>query len=272
MKRARDSDSESDQESDHEEEPRIQDVLDHISTRVSHQDARDLLHSMAASKDILLWSPTREILLHNRRIPRSDVIDLLEYLLLPYNKSFLVPGALTSFLDGLAELKVNKRLIKNKKALSDLIAKENFLKDTETDDEDESDSEDSNSEPSSDEESDSEGSHNSEAEHDGGENSESENNGEDYNDKSGDESQQNEIEQKVNKPCKHCHAHEVYVSWEAWLAKRASALVSHRCGPGSIPGSDRGNFLFVRVVIETGSLRGLNLVVLLCFLSLWMRQ
>ena len=46
----------SDDESE-DEEPRIKDFLSHLSQAVSEKRASDLLHSMAASKDILFWTP-----------------------------------------------------------------------------------------------------------------------------------------------------------------------------------------------------------------------
>ena len=45
-------------ESEDKEEPRIKDVLSHLSQAVSEKRASDLLHSMAASKDILFWTPS----------------------------------------------------------------------------------------------------------------------------------------------------------------------------------------------------------------------
>ena len=46
----------SDSDSD-DEQPRIKDVLSNISQAVSEKRASDLLHSMAASRDILFWTP-----------------------------------------------------------------------------------------------------------------------------------------------------------------------------------------------------------------------
>ena len=45
-----------------DEEPRIKDVLSHLSRAVSEKHASDLLHSMAASKDILFWTPRGQLL------------------------------------------------------------------------------------------------------------------------------------------------------------------------------------------------------------------
>ena len=53
----------------------------------------------------------------------------------------LPPRALNTFLDGLAELGVDKGLIKNKKLLSDLIEKEKGLRNAENTSDNESDNE-----------------------------------------------------------------------------------------------------------------------------------
>ena len=51
-----DTNASEDEESENEE-PRIKDVLEGLSQLVSRQKASDLLHSMAAFKDILFWTP-----------------------------------------------------------------------------------------------------------------------------------------------------------------------------------------------------------------------
>ena len=59
----------------------------------------------------------------------------------PHNNDVTKPRALNTFLDGLAELGVDKGLIKNKKLLSDLIEKEKGLRNTENTSDNESDNE-----------------------------------------------------------------------------------------------------------------------------------
>ena len=79
---------------------------------------------MAASKDILFWTPRGQLLRNKRIIPVTNIAELVEYILLPHNDDVTKPRALNTFLDGLAELGVDKRLIKNKEILSDLLQKE----------------------------------------------------------------------------------------------------------------------------------------------------
>ena len=116
--------SESSGDESEDEEPRIKDVLSHLSRAVSEKRASDLLHSMAASKDILFWTPSGQLLRNKRTIPVTNIAELVEYVLLPHNNEVTKPRALNTFLDGLAELGIDKGLIENKKLLSDLIEKE----------------------------------------------------------------------------------------------------------------------------------------------------
>ena len=49
-----------------DKEPPIKDVLENLSQSVSRKRASDLLHSMAAFKDILFWTPRGQLLRKNR--------------------------------------------------------------------------------------------------------------------------------------------------------------------------------------------------------------
>ena len=62
------------------------------------------------------WTPRGQLLRNKHIIPVTNITELVEYVILP--------RALNTFLDGLAELGVDKGLIKNKKLRSDLIEKE----------------------------------------------------------------------------------------------------------------------------------------------------
>ena len=54
----------------------------------------------------------------------TNISELVEYVLLPQNGDVVKPRALKTFIDGLAELGINKRLIKNKRILAELLEKE----------------------------------------------------------------------------------------------------------------------------------------------------
>ena len=54
----------------------------------------------------------------------KNISELVEYVLLPHNDDIVKPRALKTFIDGLAELGINKRLIQNKRILAELLEKE----------------------------------------------------------------------------------------------------------------------------------------------------
>ena len=116
--------NESEDEEGHNEEPRIKDVLKGLSQLVSRQKTSDLLHSMAAPKDILFWTPRGQLLRNHQIIPVTNISELVEYVLLPYNDDVVKPRALKTFIAGLAELGINKRLIQNKRILAELLENE----------------------------------------------------------------------------------------------------------------------------------------------------
>jgi len=120
-----------------------------------------------------------------RLIPVTNIAELVEYVLLPHNDEVIKPRALNTFLDGLAELGVDKRLTKNKKILSDLPEKEKVYREN-GEDEGDDDGDRSDSSDSSD-----------------GEESQSESN----DGKSDNESdQEGIIEKESSKPCPHCQS------------------------------------------------------------------
>ena len=137
------STEESDFDDDEETERSLEfkTILKTLSRAVPRQNALDLLHSMAASKSILFWTPKGEMLYKNRRIPVTNMAELCEYILLPYNVEVPKPRALNTFLNGIAEIGIDKKLVRNKKILADLIVRENEIQSGDESEEGESDSE-----------------------------------------------------------------------------------------------------------------------------------
>ena len=84
---------------------------------------------MAASIDILFWTPRGQLLRNQRVIPVTNISELVEYVLLPHNDDVIKPRALKTFIDGLAELGINKRLIQNKEILAEVLEKEQAYRD-----------------------------------------------------------------------------------------------------------------------------------------------
>ena len=85
---------------------------------------------MVASKDILFWTPRKQLLRNQRIIPVTNIqswSSWSEYVLLPHNDDIVKPRALKTVIDGLAKLGINKRLIQNKRILAELLEKKTSL-------------------------------------------------------------------------------------------------------------------------------------------------
>ena len=111
-------------------------ILNKLSKAVNKKDASELLHSIAASKSIIFWTKKGELLHHDRRIPVTSMAKLVEYTLLPYNSEISRPRGLNTFIDGISEIDINKKLVKNKALLPKIILREKeFEEQGETDSE-----------------------------------------------------------------------------------------------------------------------------------------
>ena len=95
---------------------RIEDILLYLNNNVKKTTAEKILHSILISGDILTWNPQGEIVYHGRNIPGTNIENLLQYALLPYNSHIPEPRGLDLFTKGLVEAGVNKDLIKNRYA------------------------------------------------------------------------------------------------------------------------------------------------------------
>ena len=127
-----DEENESSSDESEDEETRVKDVFSHLSQTVSEKRASKLLYSMVPSKDILFGTPRGQLVRKKRTIPGTNIAELLEYVLLPPNDDVTKPRALNTFLDELAELGIDKGLIKNKKLLRDLVEKEKCYRNKES--------------------------------------------------------------------------------------------------------------------------------------------
>ena len=77
------------------------------------------------------WTPRGQLLRNQRIIPVTNISELVEYVLLPQNNDVAKPRALKTFIDGFAELGIDRRLIQNKKILAELLEKEQAYRDKE---------------------------------------------------------------------------------------------------------------------------------------------
>jgi hypothetical protein len=103
---------------------RVEDILGHLNDNVDKNNAEELLHCILASTDILTWNLQGEIVYKGQTIRGTNIVDLLQYTVLPYNTEIPEPVGLNIFLKGLAKLEIDKSLIGHGRVLSMLAHKQ----------------------------------------------------------------------------------------------------------------------------------------------------
>ena len=106
---------------------RVEDILGHLNDNVDKNNAEELLHCILTSTDILTWNLQGEIVYKGQNIRGTNIVDLLQYTVLPYNTEIPEPAGLNIFLEGLAKLEIDKSLIVNGRVLTMLAHKQPLL-------------------------------------------------------------------------------------------------------------------------------------------------
>ena len=90
---------------------RVEDILGHLTDNVDKNNAEELLLQ-------------GEIVYKGQNIRGTNIVDLLQYTVLPYNTEIPEPAGLNIFLKGLAKLEIDKSLIVNGRVLTMLAHKQ----------------------------------------------------------------------------------------------------------------------------------------------------
>ena len=117
---------------------RLQDILLHLNNKSKCDTAEKILHSIHSSGNILTWNPQKEMVYYRRNTPNTNIIDLLDYTLLPYEAQIPEPRGLHLSIKGLAEVGINKTLIENEYLLTKLAKEEHKMPESQSDDESDS--------------------------------------------------------------------------------------------------------------------------------------
>ena len=106
---------------------RLQDILLYLNNKSKRDRTEKILHSILTSGDILTWNPQKEMVYHGRNIANTNIIDLLDDTLLPYEAQIPEPRGFDLFIKGLAEVRINKTLIENEYLLRKLAKEEHKM-------------------------------------------------------------------------------------------------------------------------------------------------
>ena len=76
-------------------------------------DAEMILHTMICCRGIMRWDDRRRLMVDGHTFPRTDLAELLEYVVFPYHKDIPKPRGLDICIQGLARIGVEPRHIGN---------------------------------------------------------------------------------------------------------------------------------------------------------------
>ena len=94
-------------------------------------EAREILDAMLAGGDVINWDRQHRLMLNNRSIPNTNIVDLVAHLLHPHNDQLEDPKAFTLFVQTLKDIKLESEWVQN-----ELV--KDMLDDNDSDSEDES--------------------------------------------------------------------------------------------------------------------------------------
>ena len=95
-------------------------ILGHLNDNVDKNNVEELLHCILTSTDILTWNLQGEIVYKGQDIRGTNIVDLLQYTVLPYNSEIPEPAGLNIFFKGLAKLEIDKSVIAHMQPLHDV--------------------------------------------------------------------------------------------------------------------------------------------------------
>ena len=95
-------------------------------------EAREILDAMLASGDIVNWDRQHRLMLDNRSLRNTIIVDLVAHLLHPHNDQLEDPKAFTLFVQTLKDIRLESEWVQN-----ELV--KDMLDDNDSDSEDESD-------------------------------------------------------------------------------------------------------------------------------------
>ena len=118
-------------------------------------DAREILDAMLAGGDVVNWDRQHRLMLGNRSLPNTNIVDLVAHLLYLHDERVEDPKAFSLFLQALTNFKLESEWVQNE-LVKDMLddASDSSDSEDENDDGDDEDDDDDNNEDDSNEQND----------------------------------------------------------------------------------------------------------------------
>ena len=118
----------------------VEDILERLPKDVQGI-GEEVLQAISCSRQLLSWNNQLQLVIDNRSVPRTNIVDLVQYILYPESKDTSQPRGFEVFLDALKEIGLESQWVRNETVINALDNNENNWDTTdEEDDTSESDS------------------------------------------------------------------------------------------------------------------------------------
>ena len=101
----------------------------------------EVLQAISCGRQIVSWDDKLKLVINNRPVPRTNIVELVQYVLYPESKETKEPRGFDSFLEALKEIGLESQWVRNESVIHALDENEN---DWNTTDEEDSESDSKN--------------------------------------------------------------------------------------------------------------------------------
>ena len=85
----------------------------------------EVLHAISCSRQLLSWNNQLQLVIHNRSVPRTNIVELVQYILYPESKDTSQPRGFDVFLEALKEIGLESQWVRNETVINALDNNEN---------------------------------------------------------------------------------------------------------------------------------------------------
>ena len=85
----------------------------------------EVLHAISCSRQILSWNNQLQLVIHNRSVPRTNIVELVQYILYPESKDTSQPRGFDVFLEALKEIGLESQWVRNETVINALDNNDN---------------------------------------------------------------------------------------------------------------------------------------------------
>ena len=93
----------------------------------------EVLHAISCSRQLVSWNDKLQLVIHNRSVPRTNIFELVQYILYPENKDTSQPRGFDVFLEALKEIGLESQWVRNETVINALDNNENEWNTTDDD-------------------------------------------------------------------------------------------------------------------------------------------